>query len=41
MFAGAVVPVECRVALSAPLRKEAFAEGDSVALVSYRAVVTV
>eukprot|EP01047_Picozoa_sp_COSAG01_P051485 COSAG01_NODE_5319_length_4335_cov_48.955619_1_plen_86_part_00 len=30
------MPVECCVALSAPLRKEAFAEGDSVALASYR-----
>ena len=41
MFVGAGVPVERRIALGAPLRKEAFAEGDSVALVSYRAVVTI
>ena len=41
MFVGAGVPVERRIALGAPLRKEAFAEGGSIALVSYRIIVTI
>ena len=41
MFVGAAVPVERHIALSAPLRKEAFAEGSGVALVSYRINVAI
>ena len=33
--------VERCIALSAPLRKEAFAEGNGVALVNYRVIVAI